>query len=269
MEKPTPELNFRVKYRLFFIGHSGNPYIPFLEFEDRDEDLERICEQKCKEIGHISGVADRIIESMPYSREVGMLRAHNPTHAQGKARTQIELMLSTDKHHSWDYHQKNYRLDIGEAIQMSPLNIYVYQAVQERFNGENYEFLLKHFEPSFLSEHGIGPDATTKPKPMPPIQGGGGPLIDYRKGFSQQVSPLILDAVRDDAEAQIAMDLIFKHIERKKVPVADGDHHSYSYGEEIYVGYFISTSEAFALAKNKDKLRSLIQERLSPQDSNK
>lgn len=256
------EKNFRVKYRLFFIGCSDNLHYSSLEFEDYDEDLGRICKKEYERT-YGSEAADRVIKSMPYSREIGMLKAHNPDSAQKKAREQIELILSSDKNHCWDHQKKRYRLDIGEAIQMSPLDIYVYQAVQERFDRENYKFLLKYFEPSFLSKHGIGPNAVAKPEPMPPTQAGGGPLIDYKKGFQQQVSPLILDIVRDEAEAKIAMDLIFENIKRKEVPLEDGDHHSITYGEEIFVGYFITTKEAFALAKNKDKLKKLIWERLS------
>ncbi len=74
--------------------------------------------------------------------------------------------------------------------------------------------------------------------------------IHYDRNFPQTITPLLarLVALYPGRGKQI-IDEVFSKIQRYKTTKVDGDHHSPSYGEEVFTGYRIETDEAFAAAR--------------------
>ncbi len=82
--------------------------------------------------------------------------------------------------------------------------------------------------------------------------------------FLDQVPRLIAQAVETEAEIPVAIDIVFAKVTGYSQEMADGDHHSPTYGEEV--GHWIRlTGLALKLAGNTEDLKQLIKERIARQ----
>jgi hypothetical protein len=237
---------YRVKYALvLFNDYSDGAHYQAFAHEDAEPWLEKECERIYKEL---QGEEKRrsVIDQMPLLKEVGEISAQGPSHATSLARLRVEQMLTSDKFRSDENKRGLYMLKFGEAIPMTPLDRFIYSEVRERFDRENYRFLEQNLESEFLAQHGFGPNAKPKPAPLPNPFPAYGSIIQYKTGFPQQITPLILNVSGNEAQARVVMDRVFSRIDRHSAPVTEGDTACIDWGEVIGTAYHILTEPAFS-----------------------
>ena len=107
------------------------------------------------------------------------------------------------------------------------LENWVEKNVRERWDRENNEY---------LQSQGFEKDILQHPEKIPAVQAGDypGSAISYDKDFPVKAVSGILSAASNKEEAEAYINEVFSRIERKSEPVADGDHHSITYGENVF-----------------------------------
>lgn len=107
------------------------------------------------------------------------------------------------------------------------------QEIQERWDKENSDYFTQYGWPLLAI-------------PMEKQSSA----IRYDPDFPKRIVPLLarLVAIYPGRGKQI-IDEVFSKIQRYETKKVDNDHHSPSYGEEVFAGYRIETSEAFAAAQ--------------------
>lgn len=169
---------------------------------------------------------------------------------------------------------RNFRFSKIEPASHDELGIigkFVFENLKRKWLRENYH----------LEQVGAGfrPDELLMPEKIRPAQGGGYPILRHidpetkkylrvpQLEFPQKITPLVLKVANNKKEAEAAVDLIFDEVYVEPEMEGDGDHHSMTYGQEVIPVYYIQTEKAFAIAKNPEKLRQLINERMSAKTS--
>ncbi|MEW5908115.1 MAG: hypothetical protein AB1643_02990 [Patescibacteria group bacterium] len=143
---------------------------------------------------------------------------------------------------------------------LDELGEWILQVISKKWLTENHHLAEFNYSPDTLS------------KPFGSSQGGGGPLFQYmhpgtstwtkhiQTKFPQEIAPLIRMAVCNRREAEKAIELVFARIKVREESEADGDHHSSTYGEPVFVAYYLDADEAFKLASNTQGLRQLLRQ---------
>ena len=138
-----------------------------------------------------------------------------------------------------------------------PLGEWVSEKVVQRWREENS---------NYLSSHGWKIDILDHPESIPPSQPGNfpGTSISYNPEFPLKITPLISDTTSNREEAEVAIDEIFNQISRYETGEKDGDHHSITYGEEVFTSYHIDTQSAITLAEDTERLYQSLCKKMTP-----
>jgi hypothetical protein len=117
------------------------------------------------------------------------------------------------------------------------LKEYVEGEIQKRWVRENEEYLTKH---------GFPAGCMSSPEKIPATQPGDfpGSALTYDREFLQKATEAICRKATSDLEAQKLIEGAFQLIKRGSTGVADGDHHSPTYGEEVFRQFYIDTKAA-------------------------
>jgi hypothetical protein len=178
---------------------------------------------------------------------------------------QVESMVESPRNFQFT------KVELVSNDELGKMGKFVFENLKRKWLRENY-----HLE---RVGAGFKPDELLRPEKIHPAQGGGLPILRYidpetrqyirvpQLDFPQKITSLILKVVNDEKEAEAAVDLIFGEVYVEPEMEGDGDHHSMTYGQEVIPVYYIRTEKAFALAKNPEKLRQLIGERMSAKTS--
>jgi len=113
------------------------------------------------------------------------------------------------------------------------LKEFIAQTVIERWHEENNKFLMSQ---------GFKRDVLKHPETIPPTQAGDypGSSLDYDPKFPSEIIDSVYNSAKSKEDAKAIIDAIFLKIKRGVYPdlVADGDHHSITYGESIFPRYY-------------------------------
>jgi len=126
---------------------------------------------------------------------------------------------------------------------LKSLENWVKATVVERWEMENSDYMAKA---------GFDRDILQHPERIPAVQAGDyhGSAISYDKDFPSKIITLILSATSDKTSTGEYINQIFTKIQRRGDPVADGDHHSITYGEPVFTQWVIDTKDALLFAEN-------------------